>query len=70
MEAEVELRLLPSGQVLDVRVVRGSGDKAFDDSTLAAVKQVGSFSLPEDSDLYEKSFKRIILIFRPEDLMQ
>ena len=71
MEAEVELLLLPSGQVANVRVVRGSGDKAFDDSTLAAVKQVGSFRLPEDSDLYEKNpFKRIILIFRPEDLKQ
>lgn len=68
MEAELEARLLPSGEITSVRIVKGSGSRAFDDSALLAVEKVRKFDLPEDADLYERQFKRIRLLFRPEDL--
>ena len=68
MEAELEARLLPSGEITSVRIVKGSGSRAFDDSALLAVEKVRKFDLPEDAGLYERKFKRIRLHFRPEDL--
>ena len=68
MEAELEARLLPSGEITSVRIVKGSGSRAFDDSALLAVEKVRKFDLPEDAGLYERKFKRIRLLFRPEDL--
>ena len=68
MEADLEARLLPSGEITSVRIVKGSGSRAFDDSALLAVEKVRKFDLPEDAGLYERKFKRIRLHFRPEDL--
>ena len=68
METELEARLLPSGEVTSVRIVKGSGSRAFDDSALLAVEKVRKFDLPQDAGLYERKFKRIRLLFKPEDL--
>jgi outer membrane biosynthesis protein TonB len=51
-------------------VIRSSGDLAFDSSAESAVRRAGSF--PELQKLpsgeFEKKFRRLNLIFKPEDL--
>ncbi len=70
MECLLSIRLVPTGEVIDVSILRTSGDKAFDLSALNAVNKAGSF--PELKDLpvieFEKHFRQFRLLFRPEDL--
>lgn len=70
MEAELRLQLVPTGEVVSVSLIRGSGNAAFDNSAINAVKKAGSF--PELQNLpsseFEKNFRRFRLLFKPEDL--
>lgn len=70
MEAELALQLVPTGEVVSVRVVNSSGNPAFDRSAEKAVLRAQRF--PELQNLpprvFEKYFRRLNLIFRPEDL--
>ena len=70
MQVLLEVQLVPTGEVVNVRVLEGSGNQAFDRSAMNAVKKAGSF--PELSALpsreFEKMFRRFNLLFNPEDL--
>ncbi len=70
MEAELSIQLIPTGEIVSVRVIRSSGNTAFDRSAMNAVQKAGVF--PELQQLpnreFEKNFRRFRLLFRPEDL--
>lgn len=70
MEALLEVQLIPTGEVVNVRVLKGSGNLAFDRSAMNAVEKAGSF--PELRNLptreFERMFRRFNLRFKPEDL--
>lgn len=70
MEAELVIALVPTGEVVSVKVVKGSGNAAFDRSAESAVRKAARF--PELQDLpprvFEKYFRQLRLKFRPEDL--
>ena len=70
MECELEVQLVPTGEVVGIRVIRSSGNPAFDSSAENAVRKAGAF--PELQKLpsaeFERKFRRLYLIFRPEDL--
>ena len=70
MEALLAIQLIPTGEVVSVTLLKGSGNTAFDRSAINAVEKAGSFpelqSLP--SREFEKTFRRFRLLFRPEDL--
>ncbi len=70
MEVHLLIQLVPTGEVVQVSVIRSSGDAAFDQSAEAAVRRVGRF--PELQELpgrvFEQNFRRFRLEFRPEDL--
>lgn len=70
MEAELLLQLVPTGEVVSVKVLRSSGNAAFDRSAENAVLKAERFpelqQLP--SRVFEKNFRRLRLRFRPEDL--
>jgi TonB family protein len=70
METLLSIQLIPTGEVVSVSVIKGSGNNAFDQSAVNAVKKAGSF--PELQNLpareFEKTFRRLSLLFRPEDL--
>ena len=71
MTAVLRIRLVPTGDVIDVEIVRSSGDAAFDRAAEAAVRAVGRFrelsSMPPR--LFEANFRSLLLTFRPEDLL-
>ena len=70
MEALLAIQLIPTGEVVNVSVIKSSGNSAFDRSAINAVEKAGSFpelqKLPDRE--FEKTFRRFRLLFRPEDL--
>jgi TonB family protein len=70
MEVELAVQLIPTGEVVSVSIVRSSGNSAFDNSAVNAVRKAGAF--PELQQLpsgeFEKTFRRFRLLFKPEDL--
>lgn len=70
MEAVLRIRLLPTGDLVDVEIVRSSGDDAFDRAAENAVRSVGRFRELQGMPprLFERSFRSLLLTFRPEDL--
>ena len=70
MQAELALQLVPTGEVVSVRVIKSSGNSAFDRSAENAVLKAERF--PElqqmPARVFERYFRRLNLIFKPEDL--
>jgi colicin import membrane protein len=71
MTAVLRIRLLPTGDVIDVEIVRSSGDFPFDRAAENAVRAVGRFSELQGMPprMFERSFRSFLLTFRPEDLL-
>lgn len=72
MTTILEIRMLPTGQVMGVRVTRSSGDAAFDRAAEQAVKRVDRFEEVKNipPDIFERYFRQFLFTFRPEDLRQ
>ncbi len=70
MEVMLEISLGAAGVVTNVRVVKSSGNSAFDLSAEQAVRKVGQFSRLREMDpaIYQREFRRINILFRPDDL--
>lgn len=73
MVVEVQLSMLPTGQITDVVVTRSSGDAGFDQSAVQAVRNVGR--IPEMQTLsrdnpaaFDRMYRQRTLRFKPEDL--
>lgn len=71
MTAVLRIRLVPTGDVVDVEIVRSSGDAAFDRAAENAVRAVGRFTELQGMPprIFERSFRSLLLTFRPEDLL-
>ena len=70
MQARLRVDLVPSGDLLAVTLLESSGNAAFDRSAEQAVRKVDRFDVPKESRLFEKSFRRFTLLFKPEDLLR
>jgi len=68
MEALLKVHLVPTGEVVDVALVKSSGNDAFDRSAVLAVQKAGRFMVPSDSSEFERNFRQFEVLFRPEDL--
>ena len=63
---EIRITLVPTGEIVNTKIIKGSGIKSFDDSALTAIARVGSFDdLQMPSNLFEKHFRQFILVFNP-----
>ena len=73
MHCVLLIQLIPTGEVVDVQIVKSSGDDAFDRSAMTAVKRASPFTelqaLKGNAD-FERNFRRFQLDFIPEDLRQ
>jgi colicin import membrane protein len=72
MKVLLKIELSSSGQVLNVTVVEGSGNKAFDLAAEAAVRKVERFEeiTQMKPEVFEKNFRQFSLLFNPEDLLE
>ncbi len=68
MEALLRVRLIPTGEVVDVKVEDSSGNDAFDRSAVLAVRKANRFIVPSDSRRFERDFREFTVLFRPDDL--
>lgn len=68
MQVLLQVHLVPTGEVVDVHVLSSSGNDAFDRSAIQAVRKADRFVVPADSRLFERKFRVLELLFRPEDL--
>lgn len=72
MECELLIQLVPTGRVANVDIVRSSGNTLFDRSAVQAVKKAEQF--PEiqkmQREVFERYYRELKLIFKPQDLRQ
>jgi len=69
LTTEVKVRLIPSGEVIDVQILKPSGDVAFDRSVEAAVYRASPLPVPPpESGLFEE-FREVIFAFTPLNRM-
>lgn len=70
MSVTVMIEMLPDGTITNATVTRSSGDAAFDNSAVAAVRNVGR--IPEmqqlDRATFDRMYRKRAMIFKPEDL--
>ncbi|MFK1393341.1 cell envelope integrity protein TolA [Pseudomonas aeruginosa] len=70
MSVEVLIEMLPDGTITNASVSRSSGDKPFDSSAVAVVRNVGR--IPEMQQLpratFDSLYRQRRIIFKPEDL--
>ncbi len=69
LEVYLRMALASNGELVDVRVVRSSGDVLFDRSALTAVKRAAPFNEVKqfDAATFEEKFRSLTVKFRPED---
>jgi colicin import membrane protein len=71
MRAILQIRMLPTGELLDARITESSGDPAFDRSAENAAFSAAPFielrNLP--INIFNSNFRTLSLIFQPEDLL-
>lgn len=68
MQVELLMNLVPTGELVNISVVRSSGNAAFDRSAEFAVSQAAPFEVPDNPALFEQRFRQLRLLFTPEDL--
>jgi len=66
----LEVKLSPTGRIIDVSVMSRDASDEFVDSVIEALRKVGSFEKLANLDrkLFDKNFRRFPLRFKPEDL--
>ncbi len=71
MVAVLRIRMMPTGDVLEVEVVQSSGDFAFDRAAESAVLRVRRFTELQGMDIrmFDRNFRTLLLTFRPQDLL-
>ncbi|HXF67474.1 MAG TPA: cell envelope integrity protein TolA, partial [Burkholderiales bacterium] len=65
-EAELDIIVLPGGEVLDVRTRRASGQPAWDNAVERAIRRAQPLPLPPDPALF-REFRELNLKFRPKE---
>jgi colicin import membrane protein len=70
MVCELRLQLVPTGEVVNVSIVKSSGNSAFDRSAEQAVKKAGRFSELQQVEpaVFEAYFRQLTIKFNPKDL--
>ena len=70
MEVLIELMLVPTGRIVGVSIIDSSGDVAFDRAAQQAAFKAQQFKELQkmDSIIFEKYFRRVKVVFSPEDL--
>jgi len=65
LSCTVKVRLIPGGEVVEVKIIRSSGNAAFDRSVEAAVFKASPLPVPTDPEVMDK-FRSITFEFNPD----
>ena len=66
--AELLIRVGPGGMVLDVQLMKSSGDDGLDHSARTAVFKASPLPVPTESDAFE-AFRQFVLKVKPENIV-
>ena len=71
MTTVLRIRMVPTGDILNVEIIRSSGDAAFDRAAETAINRVGRFTELQGmpTNMFNTNFRTLLLTFRPEDLL-
>ena len=67
-EARFDVVLLPGGDVLSATLRKSSGNPAYDAAVERAIAAAQPLPVPQDTDLFQESFRELTLVFRPKDI--
>ena len=68
MSAEILITLVPTGEIVQVKLTKTSGNQAFDSSALNAIQKVSKFEgLEMGRRLFDNNFRKFTLVFNPEN---
>lgn len=68
LSTDLLIRLAPNGAVLNVKLVKSSGDSALDRSAIAAVYKASPLPVPTNPSIFNQ-FRELNLVVRPETVM-
>ncbi len=68
LTAEFLIYVAPGGLVLDVQLIKSSGDISLDRSARAAIFKASPLPVPTDAEAFE-SFKQFVLKVKPENVL-
>lgn len=68
METQLRISLLPTGELVSVELIKGSGNTAFDNAALGAARSVGVYPVPQDQETFNRYFRQFTLRFTPRDI--
>ncbi|MBU0456119.1 MAG: cell envelope integrity protein TolA [Gammaproteobacteria bacterium] len=68
LSTELSIRLAPGGTVLDVSLLRSSGNAVLDRSVITAVRKASPLPVPRDPTVFNQ-FRELHLVVRPEGLL-
>ena len=69
IQAEIQINLAPSGEILKYEMISSSGNKIFDDSTFRALSNISFITevIGMDRKYFEKNFRSFNLVFKSKD---
>ena len=67
LQVTLRIAMLPGGEVFSVDVVTSSGNNAFDRSAIVAVQRAHILPVPKDRDIFDRNFRKLLLVFNPDD---
>ena len=66
MSAEILITLVPTGEIVQIKLTKTSGNQAFDSSALNATQKVSKFEgLDMGRRLFDNNFRKFTLVFNP-----
>lgn len=66
-EVRCQVRVLPTGEVLSVRVTQSSGNAAYDDAVVRAIKLSSPLPLPADRNARAEFVPELLFVHRPKE---
>ena len=72
MKVLLKVRLTPTGEIVSIKTLKGSGNKVFDLSAIEAVEEAAPYRelMQIDNRLFEEAFREFNLLFNPQDLSE
>lgn len=67
METVVRITMVPTGQVMQVDIIKSSGNAALDRSVEQAIYKASPLPVPKDPRVFERDFRKFVINFRPEN---
>jgi len=66
-EVRCKVRLLPTGEVLSVKVTQSSGNAAYDEAVVRAIEKSSPLPLPADRDVRAEFVPELSFVHRPKE---